>query len=59
MPTINLSYQPQNFLITCYEFQVFGAGILRLIAVYYLTIFDNIIKKCKLDRENVKNNKTL
>ncbi|XP_026817902.1 3-ketodihydrosphingosine reductase [Rhopalosiphum maidis] len=39
--------------------QVFGAGILRLITVYYQTMFDKIIIKCKLDRENVKNNKTL
>ncbi|XP_025205163.1 3-ketodihydrosphingosine reductase isoform X2 [Melanaphis sacchari] len=39
--------------------QVFGAGILRLITVYYQSIFDKIIKKCKSDRENIKNNKTL
>ncbi|XP_016663454.1 3-ketodihydrosphingosine reductase isoform X2 [Acyrthosiphon pisum] len=38
--------------------QVFCAGILRLITVYYQSTFDKIIKKCKLDREHLKNNKT-
>lgn len=32
-------------------FQVFCAGILRLITVYYQSMFDKIIKKCKLNQE--------
>lgn len=32
-------------------FQVFCAGTLRLITVYYQSMFDKIVKKCKLERE--------
>ncbi|VVC26825.1 Hypothetical protein CINCED_3A011929 [Cinara cedri] len=31
--------------------QVFCTGILRLVSVYYLSMFDKIIKNCKLDRD--------
>jgi len=55
---IYLRYWPQNLLINCYIFQVLCAGILRLITVYYQSTFDKIIKKCKLDREYLQNNKT-
>lgn len=55
---IYLRYWPQNLLINRYTFQVFCAGILRLITVYYQSTFDKIIKKCKFDREHSKTNKT-